>query len=78
MMRKLRNGNFHILYYAPDVIKMIKSKKTGGQAMCHACECEKSIQVVARKPERNRTLGRPRYRWDIIKIDLNRNILRRR
>jgi hypothetical protein len=33
--------------------------------------------IVARKTKGKRTLGRPKYRWDdIIKIDVNRNILR--
>jgi hypothetical protein len=36
-----------------------------------------AYRVVARKPKGKRTFGRPRYRWDdIIKINVNRNILR--
>jgi len=43
--------------------------------MCHALSVSNPYRGVARKPKGKRKLGRPRYRWDDIKIDLNRNIL---
>jgi hypothetical protein len=53
--RILHNEELNDLYYLPNIIRAIKS----------------SIMIRAGRPERKRTLGRSRRRWeDNIKMDL--------
>jgi hypothetical protein len=63
--------NIHNLYSSPNIIKMIKSRRMGWTGhvarmgkMINACE------LLVRKPEGRISLGRPRHRWNNIKMDL--------
>jgi hypothetical protein len=70
--RKLRDEELHNLYSSPSIIRMIKSRRmrwTGYVARMWAKWNACRIQVG--KPERNRSIGRPRLRWvDDIKMNL--------
>jgi hypothetical protein len=70
--RKLHNDELHSLYYSPNIVRVIKSRRmrwTGHVARMG------NGRVVYRflvgRPEGKSPLGRPRRRWeDNIKMDL--------
>jgi hypothetical protein len=65
--RKLHNEELHKLYSSPDIIRMIKSRRT--RRAGH--EKRNAYKILVGKPEGKRHLGRPRSRWvDDIKMDL--------
>ena len=70
--RKLRNEEFSDLYYLPNIVRVVKSRRmrwAGHVARMGEGRCVHSVLV--RKPEGKRLLGRPRRRWDDnIKLDL--------
>jgi hypothetical protein len=70
--RKLHNEEFNDLYSSPNIIRVIKSRRTRwvgqvsriGERIC-------AHRVLVRKPEGKRPLGRRRSIWeDNIKMDL--------
>jgi hypothetical protein len=70
--RKLHNGELHILYSSPDIIRQIKSRRMrwAGHVACTGEE-RNVYRVLVGKPEGKRPLGRPRRRWkDGISIDI--------
>jgi hypothetical protein len=70
--RKLHNEELHNLYFSPNVIRIIKSRRMRFAGhVARMGEKRHSCRTMVGKPERNRRLGRPRCRWvDNIKIDL--------
>jgi hypothetical protein len=69
--KKLHNGELHILYSSPDVIRQIKSRRMRlvGQVACMGKR--KVYKVLVGKPEGKRPPERPRSTWnDEIRMDL--------
>ena len=70
--RKLHNEELNDLYSSPIIVRMIKSRilRLAG----HVARMEEGRgvhKVLVGKPERNRTSGRPRLRWeDNVKMHL--------
>jgi hypothetical protein len=62
---KLHNKELHNLYSSPDIIRQVNSRRMrlAGHVACMGEE-RKVYNVVVRKPEGRRPLGRPRRRWD--------------
>jgi hypothetical protein len=70
--RKLHNDELHSLYYSPNIVRIIKSRRmrwTGHVARMgegRGLHC-----ALVGRPEGKRPLGRPRRRWEVnIKLDL--------
>jgi hypothetical protein len=60
------------MYCSPNIVRVIKSRtmRWAGHVM-HMGERRGAYRVLVGKPKRERSLGRPRHRWeDNIKIDL--------
>jgi hypothetical protein len=62
--RKLPNGELHILYSSPDIIRQIKSRRMrwAGHVACMG-EGRNVYRVLVGKPEGKRPLVRSRRRW---------------
>jgi hypothetical protein len=62
--RKLHNDELHSLYYSPNVIRVIKSRrmKWAGH-VARMGEGRGVYRVLVGRPEGKRPLGRPRRRW---------------
>jgi hypothetical protein len=69
--RKLRNDELHNLYYSPNIVKVIKSRRMKWAVLvAHMGEGRGVYRVLFGTPEGKRPLGRPRRRWeDNIKLD---------
>ncbi|KAJ4447854.1 hypothetical protein ANN_09863 [Periplaneta americana] len=70
--RKLHNAGLHALYYSPDIIRNIISRRLrwAGHVACMG-ESRNAYRVLVGRSEGIRPLGRPRRRWeDNIKMDL--------
>jgi hypothetical protein len=69
---KLHNEDLHKLYFSPNIIRMIESRKM--RLAGHGArmgEKRNAYRILVGKPERKIPLGRARRRWvDNIKIDL--------
>jgi hypothetical protein len=70
--RKLHSGELHNLYSSPDIVRQIKSRRMRWAGhVARMGEGRNVYRVLVGKPEKKRTLGRPRRRWkDGIKMDL--------
>jgi len=70
--RKLHNEGLRDLYYLPNILRVVKSRRmrwTGHVARMG--EGKGVHRVLVGKPDGKRLLGRPRRRWeDNIKMDL--------
>jgi hypothetical protein len=68
---KLHNDERHNLYSSPSVINMITSRrmKWVGQ-VGRIGEKRNAYRVLVGKPEGKELLGRPKHRWENIKMDL--------
>jgi hypothetical protein len=63
----------YALYSSPNIIRVIKSRRlrwTGHVA--HMGERRGAYRALMGKPEGRRPLGRPRHRWENIKMDLRK------
>jgi hypothetical protein len=70
-LRKLHNEELHILYYSPNIIRQIKSRKMRWAGHVARMGEERNLyRVLMGKPEGKRPLGRPKRRWDGIRMDL--------
>jgi hypothetical protein len=72
--RKLHNEELHNLYFSPNIIKMMKSRRMrwAGRVV-RMGETKNAFRILMGKPEGRRPLGRQRRRWvDNIKINLDR------
>jgi hypothetical protein len=69
--RKLHNDELHSLYSSPNIVRVIKSRRMrwAGHVACVG-EGRGVYRVLVGRPEVKRPLGRPRRRWDYIKMDL--------
>ena len=69
--RKLHNSELHALYSSPNIIRSLKSRRLRWAGHVARMELSRNAyRVLLKKPERKRTLGRPRRRWeDNIKMD---------
>jgi hypothetical protein len=70
--RKLHNEKLNNLYFSPNIIRMIKSRRMRWAGHV-ACMREKlnAYRILMRKPEGKRPLGRLRHRWeDNVEMDL--------
>jgi len=70
--RRLHNEELTDLYSSPNIVQVIKSGRMRWAGHVVRMDEEKGVyRVLVGKPERKRTLGRPRRRWvDNIRIDL--------
>jgi hypothetical protein len=70
--RKMPNGELHILYSSPDIIRQTKSKRMRWAGhVARMGEGRNVDRVLVGEPERRSPLGRPRRRWeDGIRMDL--------
>jgi len=70
--RTLHNEELNDLYCSPNIVRVIKSRRTrrAGHVACMG-EGRVLYRVLVGMPEGRRPLGRPRRRWeDNIKMDL--------
>jgi hypothetical protein len=70
--RKLHNEELHNLYFWPNIIKMITSRRMRWAGhVARIGETRNAYRILLGKAEKKRPLGRPRRRWvDNIKMDL--------
>jgi hypothetical protein len=70
--RKLNNDELHSLYYSPNIVRVIKSRRMRWVAhVARMGEGRGVYRVLVGRPEGKRPLGRPRRRWkNNIKINL--------
>jgi hypothetical protein len=73
----MKNEYLHNLYCSPNIIRMINPrgmKRAGHAARMGAMK--NTFKILVGKPERRRSLGRPRRRWDDnIKLNLKARVL---
>jgi hypothetical protein len=63
--RRLHNKELHNLYASPYIIRFIKSRRT--RLPGHA-EMRNAYNIAVGKSERKRPLGRPKCRWEGIRM----------
>jgi hypothetical protein len=70
--RRLHNKELYALYYSPNIIRVIKSRRLRWAGhVARMGEWRGAYRALVGKPEGRRPLGRPRRRWeDNIKMDL--------
>jgi hypothetical protein len=70
--RKLQNEELHNLYYSPNIINMIKSRRLRWAGhVARMGDMRNSHNILVGKPEAKIPLGKPRRRWeDDIKMDI--------
>jgi hypothetical protein len=67
----LHDEELHNLYVSPNVIRVIKARRTKLAGHVARMRDKNSYDILAEKPEGKTLLGRPRSRWeDNIKMDL--------
>jgi hypothetical protein len=70
--RKLHNEELNDLYFLPDIVRVVKSRRMRWEWHVARMGEERGVhRVLVGKPEGKRLLGRPRRRWeDNIKMDV--------
>ena len=70
--RRLHNEELNDLYSSPNIVQVIKWRRTRWAGhVAHMCEERGVYRVLVGKPEGKRPLGRPRRRWvDNIRTNL--------
>ena len=70
--RRLHNKELYALYSAPNIIRVMKSRRLRWVGhVAYTGEIRGTCGVSAGRPEIRRPLGRPKRRWeDSIKMDL--------
>jgi hypothetical protein len=71
--RKLYNEELHDLYSSPSIIRIIKARRMRWVGhVAQMAEKRYAYRLLVEKPERKKTLGRPRRKWvDNIRMDLS-------
>jgi hypothetical protein len=62
--RRLHNEELRNLYASPNIIREIKSRRIRRGHVAHTEEMRNAYNILVGKPERKRSLGRPRSRWE--------------
>jgi hypothetical protein len=72
--RKLHNEELNDLYSSPNIVRVIKSRRMRWAGLVARMGERRDVyEVLVRKPEGKRQLGRPRRRWEgNIKMDLQK------
>jgi len=69
--RKIHNEVLNDLHYLPNIFRVIKSRRMRWAGHVARMEERRGVyRVLVGKPEGKRPLGRPRRRWEYIKMDL--------
>jgi hypothetical protein len=69
--RRLHNEELHNLYITPNIIMVIKSRRTRWAGhIVHMGDVRNAYKILVGKPEGKRPLGRIRCRWENIRIYL--------
>ena len=70
--RRLHNEELHSLYCAPNIVRVIKSRRLRWAGLLVRMEEGRSVfKILTGKPTGKIPLGRPRRRWeDSIRMDL--------
>jgi hypothetical protein len=68
--RKLHNEELHNLHCSPGIIRLTKSRRMGWAGHVARMGEKNAYGILVGKPEGKRPLGRPRRRWENIKMDL--------
>jgi hypothetical protein len=68
--RKLHNEEFHDLYSSPNIVQVIKPRMRWAGHVARKGEEKGVYRVLVGKTEEKRPLGRPRGRWEDIRINL--------
>jgi hypothetical protein len=70
--RRLHNEELNDLYSSPNIIRVIKSRRTRWTGhVARMGEKRGAYRILVGRPERRRPLGRPRRKWEAnIKTDL--------
>jgi hypothetical protein len=69
--RELHNDELHSLYSSPNIVRVIKSRRIGWAGhMARMGEGRGVYRRLVGRPEGTKPQGRPRRRWDNIKMDL--------
>jgi hypothetical protein len=64
--RKLQNEELLILYSSPNMVRMIKSRRTRWATNVERMGGKKNSYFLVGKSEGKESLGRPRLRWENI------------
>jgi CRISPR/Cas system-associated protein Cas7 (RAMP superfamily) len=69
--RKLHNEELHGLYSLLNIIRIIKSRRMRWAGyVARMREKRNTYEILVRRPKGKQLLGRPRRRWEDIKMDL--------
>jgi hypothetical protein len=70
--RKLHNDELHNLYYSPNIVRVIESRRVWWAGHVERMGEGRGVyMVLVGRPEGKRSLGRPRCRWeDNITMDI--------
>jgi hypothetical protein len=70
--RKLHDEELHGLYSSPNIVRVIKARRMRWAGhVARMWEVRGAYNILVRRPEGRKPLGRPRRRWkDNIKMDL--------
>jgi hypothetical protein len=74
--RKLCNEELNNLYSLPNIVRVIKSRLRWAGHVARMGEGRSVYRVLVGKPEGRRPLGRPRRRWEDIRMDLWKVMMR--
>jgi hypothetical protein len=69
--RKVHNEELHGLYCSPSIVRIIKTRRMRWAGhVARLGEVRDAYNILVGRPEGRRPLGRPRCRWEDIKMDL--------
>jgi hypothetical protein len=69
--RRLHNEELHNFYVSPNISRMNKSRKMGFAGhVARMGEMRNAYNILVGKPEGKKPFGRPRCRWDNIRMDV--------